>query len=386
MKVVYWVAAAAALLSAAEAAGELVRERLPALAAWALTMTALGASLVLAAADPAVLRGGSGPAASICAGLGVLGTWSFAQVLSVGRGDACSLVGIMTLPLLGGACATLLLLGLHWTVSHGMAAGAGRSGLAAIGTQLILLAYYVPGLGQVAFLARQRATLTPPSWVRTAMRAVCVSACVELVLTMARSAVLVASASGMRADGRAISAIGLLQGIAVIWGIGALAVGPAVILVSARCWPWLAYWQLRTLWALVREAVPDVGQPAERGMRFGIRWRLIRRVTEIREAEHALSPYWRNEVAARALAAAGLSVDLELAVVEAAVVVDAAAARLRGTPPSPDPVPAEVIHAGAGDDLRSEVVRLVLVSRAIRHCPIARELELPVVTRHERPI
>lgn len=58
MTVVYWVAAAVALLSAAEAAGELWRERLPALAAWALTMTALGASLVLAAADPAVLHGG----------------------------------------------------------------------------------------------------------------------------------------------------------------------------------------------------------------------------------------------------------------------------------------------------------------------------------------
>lgn len=385
MTVVYWVAAAAALLSAAEAAGELTRERLPALAAWALSMTALSASLALAAADPAVLQGGSGPATWACAGVGILGTWAFAQVLSVGRGDARSVVAIMATPLLGGACVTLLLLGLHWAGGHGTA-GAGRSGLAAIGAQLTLVAYYVPGLCQVAVLARQRETLTPPSWARTAMRAVCTSACTELTLTIARSAVLVARASGMQVGGRAITVIGILQGIAAIWGIGALAVGPAVILISAQCWPWLAYWRLRPLWALVREVVPDVQQPAERASQFRIRSHLLRRVTEIREAEHALSPYSRKEVAARALAAAGsasLVADLEQAVVEAAVIVDAAAARLRGIPPPRDPVPAELIHPNARDDLDSEVARLVLVSRAIRHCPIVRELQLPV-TGHER--
>lgn len=304
----------------------------------------------------------------------------------MGRGDARSVLGIMTMPLLGGACATLLLLGLNRAGGHGTV-GSGPSGFAEIGTQLTLLAYYVPGLGQVAFLARQRATLTPPSWACTAMRAVCASACVELVLAVARSAVIVARASGVRDDGRAILVIGFLQGVAVIWGIGALAVGPAMILISARCWPWLAYWRLRPLWAVVREAVPDVEQPAPRGLRAGIRQRLLRRVTEIREAEHALSPYWRNEIAARALAATGsaaLDADLEQAVVEAAIIVDAAAARLSGMPPSPEAVPVDLIRASAGDDLRSEADRLVLVSRAIRHCPIIRELQLPV-TCDERP-
>jgi hypothetical protein len=372
--VVYWVAAAVALLSAAEAAGELARDRLPALAAWALSMTALSASLALAAADPAVLHGGSGPAAWTCAGLGIFGTWAFAEVLSVGRGDARRVAGIMATPLLGGAWATLLLLGLHWAGSR----GAADAELAAIGTQLTLVAYYVPGLCQVAFLARQRATLTPPSWARTAMRAICASASAELVLTMARSTVLAAHASGMQADGPAIAVIGVLQGIAVIWGIGALAAGPAVMLVSARCWPWLAYWRLRPLWALLREAVPDVERPAAvRGSRFCIRRLLLRRVTEIRDAEHALSPYWREDVAARALDAArlaGLGAALEQAVIEAAVILDAASARMRGEPPPPAPLAPERDYQGVGDDLHSEVDRLVQVSRAIRRSPLVREL------------
>jgi hypothetical protein len=59
----YWAAAAAALVSAGQAGWELARDRSGALAAWVLSMTALAASLALAAADPAVLQGGTGPAA-----------------------------------------------------------------------------------------------------------------------------------------------------------------------------------------------------------------------------------------------------------------------------------------------------------------------------------
>jgi hypothetical protein len=377
--VIYWVAAAAALLSAAEAGGELARDRLPALAAWALSMTALSASLALAAVNPAVLHGESGPAAWACAGLGILGTWGFAEVLSAGRGDVRSVTGIMATPLFGGACAALLLLGLHWTGSHGTA-DAGRSQLAPIGAQLALLACYAPGLCQVAVLARQRAALTPPSWARTAMRAVCASAVAQFVLTMARSAILVALASGMPAGGSAITVIGVLQGIAVIWGIGALAVGPLLVLVSARCWPWLAYWRLRPMWALLRQAVPDAERPAVRSSRFSIRRRLLRRVTEICDAEHALSAYWREDVAVRALAAArsaGLSVSQEQAVVEAAVVMDAVSARLRGEPPPAVPLQPEWVDEGVGDDLQSEVDRLVEVARAMRRYPLVHELSSP---------
>jgi hypothetical protein len=99
------------------------------------------------------------------------------------------------------------------------------------------VAYYVPSLCQIAFLARQRAALTPPSWARTARQAVCLSAAAELVLTLGRSAIMVTVACGMRVSGTTIGAVGTLQGIAVICGIGALASGPAVMLISPRRCP-----------------------------------------------------------------------------------------------------------------------------------------------------
>jgi len=140
------------------------------------------------------------------------------------------------------------------------------------------------------------------------------------------------------------------------------------------------------------QAVPDVHLPAERGGRFSIRWRLLRRVIEIRDAELALRPYWRADVAARALAAArsaAMSAGLEQAIVEAAVVMDAAAARRRGTPPPPQAARAEPAWTAAGDDLHAEVARLVRVARAIRRCPLVRELAAgtaaPRLPRHGLP-
>jgi hypothetical protein len=146
MTILYWVAAAAALASATGTAGELARHRLPVLTGWALSMAALGASLTLAAVSPDVLQGGSGAASRACAGFGVLGTRAFAEVLASGRGDTRRVADMMTAPLLGSGCMLLLLLGLHWAGSRGTG-DAGGSGNTAVGIQLTLVAYYVPGLG-----------------------------------------------------------------------------------------------------------------------------------------------------------------------------------------------------------------------------------------------
>jgi hypothetical protein len=307
-------------------------------------------------------------------------------VLATGNGDARRVVGMMAAPLLGGACVALVLVGLHWAGGHGTH-DSGRAGLAAIGAQLTLVIYYAPGLARIAFVAQQRARLAAAFWTRAAMRALAASAGAELALIMARSAAVAVGVAGMRAGEPAITAIAVLQGMTVICGVGGVAVGPAAVAVSSECGSWLAYWQLLPLWAVVREAVPEVELPAARGARFGIRWRLLRRVIEIRDGEQALRPYWREDVAARALAAArsaGLGADLEQAVVEAAVIVAAAGACRRGGTPSPEPVSVELVYGDAGGDLHSEVARLVLVSRAIRRSPIVRELVLSDA-RHARP-
>lgn len=138
---------------------------------------------------------------------------------------------------------------------------------------------------------------------------------------------------------------------------------------TSHCGLWIAYRRLRPLWVTLLQAVPEV-ELRELDPGSSIRWRLLRRVVEIRDAELALRPYWRADVAARASAAARaatLSADLEAAVVEAAVLMDAAGACVQGRPPALAPVSEQLWPAG-GDDLHSEVVRLVQVSLVIRRC------------------
>ena len=152
----------------------------------------------------------------------------------------------------------------------------------------------------------------------------------------------------------------------------ALVAEAGALLISSGWRPWLVYWRLRPLWVAMVEAVPEVRLPAGRPWRRGIRWRLLRRVIEIRDAEHALRPFWRDVVAAKAVVAArsaGLSGDLEQAVVEAAVVIDAAGARLRGMAPRSEPAAVQWVYRGTGEDLRSEVARLILVAQAMSRCP-----------------
>ena len=153
--------------------------------------------------------------------------------------------------------------------------------------------------------------------------------------------------------------------------------------IASHCRLWIAYWRLRPLWMALLRAVPEVELP-ERGSVFGIRWRLLRRVVEIRDAELALRPYWRADVAARASAAArtaALSAGAEAAVVEAAIVMDAVDARVQGRQPSPAPAPEGLWLAG-GDDLHAEVGRLVQVSIVIRRCRFVSDL--PVRTARVR--
>jgi hypothetical protein len=74
---------------------------------------------------------------------------------------------MLTVPLLAGMTAMLLLLGLHWADSH----GSGHAGLSRLTTIMagLVMVYYVPGLGQIAVLAHRRATSIPAYWTRMMM-------------------------------------------------------------------------------------------------------------------------------------------------------------------------------------------------------------------------
>jgi hypothetical protein len=140
-------------------------------------------------------------------------------------------------------------------------------------------------------------------------------------------------------------------------------------------WLWSAYWRLYPLWDALRQVIPEIQLPPEPGLRWNIRYRLHRRVIEIRDAELVLRPYAMAEVAGQAAATArssGLRPDRAAAVVEAAIIVSSIHSRLGGSVRCHDGMSPGHAGAAPGNDVRAEVVRLILVCRAIRRSRIVR--------------
>jgi hypothetical protein len=125
---------------------------------------------------------------------------------------------------------------------------------------------------------------------------------------------------------------------------------------------------------LLVAAAPGVQLPTQPGTRLNARYRLHRRVIEIRDAELALRPFQDSRAAqdaADAALLAGLPEEEHDAVIEAAMIMTALAARQADTPGDGGDDGGRVLSEPR-DDLESEVARLLLVSRAVRHSPIAR--------------
>ena len=110
--------------------------------------------------------------------------------------------------------------------------------------------------------------------------------------------------------------------------------------------------------------------PLESDMRWNIRYRLHRRVIEIRDAQLILRPY--SSAAAAGLAAAmaresALPPDRAAAVAEAAITVSALRSRTRGLVCRHNRIPEDHFGAVPGNDIRAEAARLILVCGANRH-------------------
>jgi hypothetical protein len=137
---------------------------------------------------------------------------------------------------------------------------------------------------------------------------------------------------------------------------------------------WAAWFRLRPLWAMLLDGAPDVRLPPQPGTRLAARYRLHRRVIEIRDAQLALRPFRDGRAAAEAADAAllaGLAQDERDAVIEAAMIVSALGARRNGAAPASSPDAGHGLPE-PGNDLESEADRLLLVSRAVRRSPIVR--------------
>jgi hypothetical protein len=142
-------------------------------------------------------------------------------------------------------------------------------------------------------------------------------------------------------------------------------------------WMWSAYWRLYPLWDALRQEIPEIELPPEPGTRWNIPYRLHRRVIEIRDAQLALKPYSRAEIADQAAAAAksaGLVPAKVTAVVEAAVIVDSLQSHFRGSAPRHEDIPPEQVSAAPRNDIHAEVARLILVSQAISRSDIVRRI------------
>jgi len=114
--------------------------------------------------------------------------------------------------------------------------------------------------------------------------------------------------------------------------------------------------------------------PKPTGTRLAARYRLHRRVVEIRDAQFALRPFLDSRAAADAADAAlvaGLAPDERDVVIEAAMIVSALGARRNGVASASSP-DADVGLPEPGNDLKSEAERLLRVSRAVRRSPIVR--------------
>lgn len=137
---------------------------------------------------------------------------------------------------------------------------------------------------------------------------------------------------------------------------------------------WAAWFRLRPLWAMLLDGAPDVRLPPQPGTWLAARYRLHRRVVEIRDAQLVLRPFRDGRAAAEAADAAllaGLSQDERDAVVEAAMIVSALGARRSGAAPASSPDAGHGLP-WPGNDLKSEADRLLRVSRALRRSPIVR--------------
>ena len=145
-------------------------------------------------------------------------------------------------------------------------------------------------------------------------------------------------------------------------------------------WLWSAYWRLYPLWHLLRQAVPEIELPREVGLRWNIRYRLYRRVIEIRDAQLILWPYSSTAVAGLAAAMAresGLPSDKAAAIAEAALIRSALRSRVHGSVCCHNRAPENHFGAVPGNDIRAEAARLILMCRAIHRSRIVRRIAGP---------
>ncbi len=377
MTYLYGAAGAIAVFYVIYAAVRMQRDRTLTRAMPVLCMLAAAAALALTAASPALLqvRPAQPAIAWATSALGLLATWCFLAVLATVTGDTGSHPALLAIPVLGAASAGLLQVALRAVPGAGT-----RPGLPFLAGELVLLTYYCPALWRIATLAWRCSRRTHVRHIDMGMRAISFAAAADLALILLRTAATIERSSGTPVAEPEITAIAVAQAVVAIQVIGGATVSiwfPGLAMLSRQGLLWCAYWRLHLLWATLRHAVPQIELPRQPGTRFNVRYRLHRRVIEIRDAQLILKPYWRSDISDQAAAAARsarLTPERRRAVVEAAVIVTALDTWQQDTPARYGGTSPEHASAALSNNLRAEATHLILVSQAMRHSRIVQHL------------
>ena len=347
----------------------------------ALYMLAVALSMALAAASPvlAEARPGDSMADSLSASAGVLAAWVYVGVLAAVTGENGRLARPIAVTVSGVAMAALAEIMLRY-VRGSERAPCLPWWLPMFIGQLIIMSCSCPAQGMITVMAWRCLRGVSVRYARLGMRVVSCTVVAQLCLNLMRMAAVISCSSGAADSEPVMMIVAAARPVTVLLVIGGTTISgwyPFLATALRQAVLWRAYWRLYPLWlALVRE-VPEVELPSQPNTRFDVRFRLHRRVVEIRDAQLALRPYCRSDVANHAIAAArsaGLAPEKYMAVVEAAVIVITLAGRRRGEAVHQDGDAAQCVGTGESNDLLSEAARLILVSKAMRHSGIVRNV------------
>lgn len=373
MAALYLAAAVLAAACAGQAATRMRNDPSAVAAMSALYMLAVALSMAFAAASPvlAEARPGDSVAGSLSASAGVLAAWAYTGVLAAVTGEngrpakpaAATVSGVVA-----AALAEVMLR--HIQGTERVPYPPSLTG------QLIVMSCSYPAQGMTTVMAWRCLRGAPARHARLGMRVVSCATAAQLCLNLARMAAAVSRPSGTQVM-TIVAAAKPVTVLLVIAGTTASGWYPALVFAARQAVLWSAYWRLSPLWRALVRAAPEVALPPQPRTRFDARFRLHRRVVEIRDAQLMLRPYCHGDAAGHAIAAArsaGLAAEKSTAIAEAAMIVTALAGRRRGEAVHQDGGATLYVSTGEGDDLLREAARLILVSRAMRHSGIVRNV------------
>lgn len=240
---------------------------------------------------------------------------------------------------------------------------------------MVYLGYFAVALVDIMRLSWRYSRLTQRPFLRLGLRLITVGAVLAVAYCVEKAGYVAARRAGIELFPSAVQEsfsplLAAPGALLILVGFTIPSWGPRVAALVARLGTYRTYRRLEPLWRMLYQATPEIaldpaGGPPGLAVLRDLEYRLVRRVVEIRDGWLALRPYLdrRTADAARHLALrAGLDGDQVTAVVHAALLTGACAAKARGEPAAE----AYTDEPAGGSDIDQETAELSRVARALR--------------------